>query len=381
MKKFVVFIICLMTCTFVYAEEVNISDEKTINKTELSSNNRLEDITIDGISVNGFSPDINYYSNIIVKKPVVFVDIKGQDDKATVTGVGMVFCREGVETKIDVNVTSEDGHINIYTLSVTYVKEIIKSVDASIDKIELYNKDTKLDFTFDKDKSSFKIQVDSNIEKVLVKASLSNDKASFIDGYEPGEFKLNYGDNIIELRSMSENGDTRIYKINVIRSDNRKSDNTLKELIINDNKIELIKDKYNYEVNVSFDTRKTIINAKTTDKNAKVVFKNIDLYEGNNSLVIRVVAENEKTKEYRINIKREEKVKDLPIESIQVEDVKENADAIVPTVKEKEENKIIENNYIDENKTDNNDYIKYVVLGVGIVLLTISVIFFIRNKK
>ena len=286
----------------------NISKNITFNKNDaLSSNNRVTDITIDGKSIDNFKSDINYYENIVVNKPVVFIDTKGQDNKATIEGVGSVFLRVGRPNKVNVTVTSEDGKTNIYTLVITYVKEDIKSTDASINMIELYDNEKKLDFTFDKEKSNFTIKIDSDIEKVLVKAVLSNDKASFLEGYEPKEYNIDYGDNIVELRTKSENGDTKIYIIHIERDDKRSSDNTLNELIINGIKVNLEDNRYDYEVNVQDEDLETNVYAKANNNKAQVVYKNINIYEGNNDFFIKVIAENGKEKEYHVNVVRNNK--------------------------------------------------------------------------
>ncbi len=288
--------------------------EKTINIIEhktLSSNNKIEDIIIDGVSLNNFHPDVNRYDNIIVNKPTVFIDIKGQDSKAMVTGVGSAIIRRGSPTEVNISVTSEDGNVNTYTLLITYVKEVIKSSDASLETMELYNGDTRLDFVFDKDKSSFRIKVDSNIDNVNVKATLSDSKASFISDYEPRNVKLDYGQNIVEIKTESENGDIKIYTINIERDDKRSGDNTLKKLVINDIEVTIEKDKYEYDISVPLEVLKTKINVVPNNNKASVDYKDINLLEGKNTVYLNVISENGKKKEYRVNILREPKSEEV----------------------------------------------------------------------
>lgn len=290
-------------------------------KVLLSSNNKLTDILINNVSVDGFDPLVNRYENIIVNKAMIFVDVKGKDDKAMVTGVGNVILRKNVPTEINVRVTSEDGNTFVYTLVVTYIKEIIKSRDTSIETIELYNGENRLDFVFDKNKSSFRIKINAGINKVQIKATLTDTKSKFVEGYGPREVNIDYGNNFVELRTESENGDTKIYSISIEREDNRSSDNTLKELLINDNKVDIEKNKYNYEINVLNDVTKTKVYAVPNSNKASVSYKDISLYEGNNHLTIKVTSENKKVNEYHINIIREHKIEILP--DIVTDDIKE----------------------------------------------------------
>ena len=288
---------------------------KEIMVKEINCNTNISDITIDGVSLNGFNPSVNRYEDIITHKPLVFIDTKGRDNNASITGVGASFLREGIKTEINIRVTCPNSVPNIYTIVATYIKEdekvkeaSLKNRDATIKSLELYDGDKKLDFSFNNEKTSFRIKIDSSISKILVKATLNNDKSSFIDEYAPGEYDINYGDNIIELRTRSENDDTLIYTINVTKDDDRSGDNTLALLSINGKVIDLEKNKFDYDVVLDNNISKTKVLAKAANNKAKVVYNDINLYEDNNILTIKVIAENKKEREYRIRIVREEKL-------------------------------------------------------------------------
>ena len=338
-------------------KKINIKDNNV-----LSGNNKLSDITIDGISIENFNPNINHYENIVVTKPIVFIDIKGKDDKAMVTGVGSVMLRRGVPTNVNIQVTSEDGNINTYTLVIKYEKEVSKSHDASLESIELYNKNNRLDFSYDKDKSSFRIKVNSNVDSVLIKAIPANDKAFFIDELGPREVNLNYGDNFIELKVESENGDIKIYSINIERMDNRDSDNTLKELIINENVIKIETDIYEYSISVPFETDLTNVKAIPKSTKASVDYSNINLYEGNNKMNIKVTSENGKTKEYHINILRLSKV-----EEEELPDILDNSEIDIQESVEKD----------SESLNDSSEKFNYLIYYILIGVMTLGIVFII----
>ncbi len=422
----------------------DINKSITVNeKKVLSSNANVTDITIDNTSIENFSSTTYRYENIIVHSPVIFVDVKGKDAKATVTGVGSSFLRENIPTEIKIRVTSEDQTTNIYTLVVTYKKAQIISNDATLSTLELYNGNDKLDFSYNKDETSFHIKIDGNISKVLVKASLNNNHASFLPGYEPNVFDVDYGENIIELRTKSENGDTKIYKINIEREDNRNTDNTLKELKINNISVKLEKNKYNYDVTVDNDVLKTSIYAKATESTSKVEYTNINLFEGTNDLIIKVIAQNDQVKEYHVKVTRKEKTKEEKemnseqdkeqedtedlyetkknLENIQIQgyafafqknvyeynlDIDSNVDSLSFIIEPKDSDvQILNNKNLTDNSMiivrvmENDQYqsytitvhkksgfdlrsiLKYGLLGIGVVMLATSIIILIKKKN
>ncbi len=120
-----------------------------------------------------------------------------------------------------------------------------------------------------------------------------------------GTKNLNYGNNKFEIAVKSELGSTKIYTINVTRPDNRSSDNTLKELKLNNGTINFKSGTTSY--NVTVDGATTEISAVANDNKAKVSgtgTKNLNY--GVNTFKIVVTAENGSTKTYTLNITRKD---------------------------------------------------------------------------
>ena len=85
--------------------------------------------------------------------------------------------------------------------------------------------------------------------------------------------------------------------------------NNLKTLEIEGYSIDFSKDKKKYTVKVKEDVNSLKINAKAEDKKATVkISGNKDLNANDNKVLIKVTAENGKTKTYTINIKRVKKI-------------------------------------------------------------------------
>ena len=88
------------------------------------------------------------------------------------------------------------------------------------------------------------------------------------------------------------------------------SDNTIKNLIIKNHKIDFSKDKLEYDITVDGDTDKLDMIITLNDEKATYeVIGNENFKEGNNKVYIVVIAEDGKTRKYIINVKKKKKEK------------------------------------------------------------------------
>ena len=89
------------------------------------------------------------------------------------------------------------------------------------------------------------------------------------------------------------------------------SDNTIKELIIKNHKIDFSKDKLEYNITVDADTDKLDIKVILNDEKATYeIIGNEKFKKGNNKVIIVVFAEDGKTRRYIINVKKKEKIRE-----------------------------------------------------------------------
>ena len=140
-----------------------------ISEDELSSNCNLSSLTVDGVSVSGFSPTKYEYRGIKANKRIVFLDAKRSEERSSATGLGNALLTENVEKDVSVIVTAENGERCVYTLGITYVKEnqdvvVPKSTNNVLDNIELFNQDEKINFNYDRKKTSFDITVELSLQ-------------------------------------------------------------------------------------------------------------------------------------------------------------------------------------------------------------------------
>lgn len=172
---------------------------------------------------------------------------------------------------------------------------------------------------FSPTKLEYEVKVSKNIDKITIDATLDDSKA-FLDG-DVGTFPLKYGENEFSITVVSESNNPRVYKIVVIREDDRSNNGNLKELVFKDYNIILTKNKTEYELVIDKNIDKLILTSlKLEDEKAKVkevkaaapvtckmdgssyIFEKLQL--GENFIQIEIEAENEMITTYMINVIR-----------------------------------------------------------------------------
>ena len=205
--------------------------------------------------------------------------------------------------QIKIVVTAEDGSKREYTLNVT--RSDNRSSNNNLKKLSL--SDGKISFA--ENKTAYTVDVDSKVETITISAELADSKASFVQGYGPRKVDLNYGANKVLIKIKSENGQEKTYTITVNRKDDRSNNNFLKEIKLSAGKIKFNKDKTEYKVSVPYETQNFEIKAKADDEKSKIeIVGEKELQLGENIFTIKVTAENEEVKEYKIIVTREEKI-------------------------------------------------------------------------
>ena len=426
------------------SNEVEIEDvSETFSVTAskpMDSNALLDSITIDKVKIPNFDKNKFEYTGLIASSSVVFIDAVRSSDTSTATGLGQVYIDPGKTIVHTITVTAEDNTKKEYKLSITNksvsnneenniepeneIKEENNNVTSELSKdnalktLELFNGKEKINFNFDINKDIFDIKMENiKLEKITIKATLSDSKATFDKDYGPRDVKVVTGKNKILVKTKAENGNEKVYTLNIELKDNRDSDTSLKSLKINDEVINLVDKVYKYEITVPKNVLKTNIEAISTSDKAEVNYKDIELSPGDNEIKIEVIAENEDKKEYVINVIQSEDEKvDKNLQSITVEgydldfklDKKEytlkissdtdslkiilkpsniayeilgnddlhNGSVITIKIGDEAEYKIKVEKEI--NKTNP---IIYIVIGVLLISLVITVIYLIRKKK
>lgn len=342
---------------------------RTVNFSFTSNVNTLSALSVSGANID-FSPDKTTY-NLTLDTASVTINATPTHSGARVTGAGNRNLNYG-NNAINVVVTAEDGSTKTYTINITRPDK--RSQNNNLKSLNVSEGSIK----FNKATTSYNVNVEANVTKITISAAVEDSKASFENGYGPRTVNLNYGNNRIQVRVKAENGAVKTYTINVNRKDNRSSNNTLKTLTLSKGKIDFEPNKTDYTITVPNEITSIEVKATAADTKSKVeiIGNNKELVVGENIITIKVTAENQSVKEYKIKVIKEDKVivtssnklKELKVEGYEL-DFKE--DVYSYDLKVKESKLKITATPSDENakyKITGNDKLK----NGSIILITVT---------
>ena len=257
-----------------------------------STDNTLSSLTVSGTTLD-FSKDTTTY-NVEVDSNATTITAIPTDQYASVAGTGDINLNYG-PNKVDITVTAENGTTKVYTINITRPDN--RSTNNNLKALSLSNGS----ISFDTNKTTYDINIDASTTAIT--AEVEDAKAT-VSG--DGVRNLGYGVNKFDITVTAENGQTKIYTINVTRNDGRDSNNYLATLTTNVGIIDFNKEKLNYTISVPNNIEETTINATAESDKAQVTGQGTHkLAEGENKFIIKVTAENDTVKEYNITIIRE----------------------------------------------------------------------------
>ena len=268
----------------------------------------LTNLTLSNAELSpSFSSNVYNYTATINSSSTTITATK-KDSYSKVSGTGKKTLSYG-ENVFKVVVTSEDG-TQTKTYKITITRPDNRETINTLSGIKTSN--GVLSPSFSKNVYSYKISLDPNVSSITITPTKEGTKSTFVSGYSGGTFKLNYGDNKVLIKVKSESGKINTYTIVINRRDNRKTNNYLKTLKIENANIEFDKNTLNYSVIVKNNINKINIMATTEHSTATVSgIGEKALKEGSNKFEVKVKAENETIRTYTINIKRLTKDEDV----------------------------------------------------------------------
>lgn len=159
--------------------------------------------------------------------------------------------------------------------------------------------------SFNKNTTSYSVNVDSNVTSANITAK-AEDSGAKVSG--TGSKTLGYGSNKINVVVTAPSGAQKTYTVNIIRKDNRSSNNNLSSLKVNDGELspKFSKNITSYSLSVPYSVSNLTVNTKTEDLKATVqVSGNKNLVaESSNKVTVTITAENGSKKTYTINVTR-----------------------------------------------------------------------------
>ena len=316
-----------------------------------SSDAALSALTVSkGTLTPAFDPDTREYS-VEVENDVDSININAtkSDSKATLTGDGNKSLSVG-SNRIEVKVVAEDG-----TTSRSYIVNVTRkggsgegtptggegegggttpdptpvdtrSSDNTLKKLSVSK--GSLDPTFDKDKTTYTLNVDNDVTSIDVEALPNDEKASVSI---LGNTNLKEGMNTITVKVTAENESVKTYTINVNRKKsgnkpaeetvNKSSNNLLKSLLVGDGTLKPSFDPNTteYAITVGNDVNNLDLKAYAQDSKAKVsISGNENLKVGKNTITITVTAENGAQRIYTVNVTKIDKEGDNKLDDITI---------------------------------------------------------------
>ncbi len=259
------------------------------------NDNNLKSLSVDGVSVSGFNKNTLTY-NMTTEKTSINIAASASSSYAKISGTGKKTVNYG-KNVYDVVVTSESGSKKIYKINVTRPdnRETINTLSSL--SVVGYT----INPSFSSKTNTYKLNVDSSVNSISIKATRTSLKSSFVSGFGERSVKLDYGDNNVLVKVKAENEKINTYTIVVNRKDNRSSNNYLRELTVKEGNIKFDKNTLNYSLVT--DTDSVEITAIAEDLKAKVSGGGkITLKDGMNVILVVVTAENNSTRQYTIQV-------------------------------------------------------------------------------
>ena len=278
-----------------------------------STINKLSSIKINGQELEYFNEDTNDY-DIQVESNVekVNIDVTIKDSRSTVTGnSGENIIKYG-ENKLTITVTSESGAKNIYNITINRI-----DARSSVNTLKTLTLSSG-EITFKPEITDYIVNVDNTVEKLTISAKLTDPKAKYAEDYNNKEIELLEGSNKVEIKVIAENGDEKVYTLNINRA--LSSNNSLKSLKINDEKIELKENEFIYNLVFENEVEEIVIKAEPNDVKATLDLQDkYPLQVGDNEINITVTAASGAKASYILNITRKKLLsKDSLLTSIKI---------------------------------------------------------------
>lgn len=256
----------------------------------------------------------------------------------------------GEKTKIEIKVEAENEKIKTYVINI--IKKDYKSNDATIKSLKIEN----VNLNFKSNIYEYNQSVLYVVDKIKIEALPNHDKAT-ITG--TGEIKLKEGINNLVISCKAEDGTVKEYKVNITRE---------KEIpIVNSIEIENVDfyfDPLKYEYDIETDLDVLEFNIVLNSKTATYEILNNEVLKNGSVVSIKIKEEN-KTLEYKFNIKKEENIEDNEEDNKNLDDDKEK------------DNQKEENNFLKKYEM----YIGLGVFGIGLLSLLVAILTKPKNSQ
>ncbi|NLW15263.1 MAG: hypothetical protein GX038_03260 [Erysipelothrix sp.] len=282
-------------------------DYDVLVKNDLSDNNYLANLTINGYKVAGFNKYATEYEIKLSADDVLDLVATAEDESADVSISKPDPIVDGSE--ITITVTSVKGTPRVYIVKVE--KESLNT--AVLDSLSLL--EATIAPKFNKIQNDYYVSIPNELEAVTVKYTTTTDVTVVIESNATVKgdkvSNLVVGDNVIKVNVSNDDGSTNVYRIHVTRAD--VSTNFLDSLTVTDSQDSSVysmtpkfdKNKLNYSIEVPSDRNTFIIDAEAREGlnifgNEEIVIQDFPYVH-----TVRVVDEQNVARSYAITFVKE----------------------------------------------------------------------------
>lgn len=194
----------------------------------------------------------------------------------------------------------------------------IKSTDNYLKSLSVNGKSVN---NFKTTTYNYVMQVESDVTVAKINAVPNHAGATFVKDFGNRDVPLEYGENEILVKVLSQAGEERVYTILITRVDNRESNNFLKDIIINGGKIKI---DFNRNINSyrikTYGLETITIDATTEDAKATYEITKPDtLIIGENTITIKVLSESKVERIYKVIIDNTDEKVDTTLKNLSIE--------------------------------------------------------------
>lgn len=294
----------------VTAQDGTTTKTYTLNVYRKSNNANLQNLTVTSSPQGTLNPSsFNASTKTYIytyDETVTSINISATKGETHQTITGDTSYDPKTQNSATINVTAEDGTKNSYTVNFTRKT----STDATLSRVEISYTDTDGNIQtveLTKSGNTYSGTVPYEAKNVTVNAIKTSDAATIITGN--GSWTLSNVGSTVNTRIVTvqaESGATVNYTLNVTRTPS--SNNYLKELKIDGT---LINGFDKTITTYTLDDVKSTVNQlnltfmpENSDAKAVIVTGTNNLNVGNNTVIIRVTAQDNTTRDYKINVKK-----------------------------------------------------------------------------
>lgn len=253
---------------------------------------------------NAITYKTNFEATADTSKAIVYATLK-DSDVGFVEGFGPreVTLNYG-HKDVPIEIKNNDKTTKTFTL-------VINKPDNRDTENRLYSLTTnvkKLDF--DPDQYSYSINVGQEVNEIAINANLMSDNSYYVDGYGPRKVTLSEGLNVVFIRTKSQAGVEKDYKLNIFKNVGKsekvseEENAELDSLSLNKGHIDFKSNKEKYNVTVANDVESVSVYAFAKNKDANVTISDTTLKVGKNEIKVDVSYQGQ-TKSYTIVVNRE----------------------------------------------------------------------------